>query len=468
MNKKVLLVTLIISSLLIIPACRTKAPGTPLQDYTGVELTYYKLHDNSEVISPYIDEFIKTHPGLKINYRKFTDQENYETTILNEMAAGKGPDIISMPNTWFASNYQKTTPLPQEFASIDQYDQTFVSIASKDLIFEDYAPSTDQEETRRIYGIPLHVNTLALFYNKQHFEEKLPQRGRPAGNWNQIREETPQLTLKNTSFTGLQRSAIALGTANNISLATDIIYLLLLQGEISFYNQSLTAAIFSSDGAAAADNKAFNIIDFYTSFASESKPNYTWNKFVTSDAPGQEIQAFAKGEVSMIIGYPETYQQILGQIEVLKNQGEQTIVKDNIRISPIPQITTEESGSKKSTYAKYYAETVSRNSQHSELAWEFIVFMAQQENAKKYFEATKKPTSRRDLIEEQSKHPIYGVFVSQIGYAESIPMVNAEKYREIITTLINKINTSGLQQTDIKLAQYQINQLIPTEGVINK
>lgn len=63
-----------------------KEPGQKAEDYTGVELTYYKVFDDSDVIEPFINEYLAAHPGLKIRYRKFVDFDEYQKTILDEMA----------------------------------------------------------------------------------------------------------------------------------------------------------------------------------------------------------------------------------------------------------------------------------------------------------------------------------------------------------------------------------------------
>ena len=46
-----------------------------------IELTYYKLFDDSDVIEPIIQEYRAIHPNVKINYRQFTDSEEYYDLI---------------------------------------------------------------------------------------------------------------------------------------------------------------------------------------------------------------------------------------------------------------------------------------------------------------------------------------------------------------------------------------------------
>ena len=61
-----------------------------------VQLVYYKLFDDEDVMNPLIAKFQATHPNISVRYRKFEDVEAYEDLLLNEMAEGEGPDIFPL------------------------------------------------------------------------------------------------------------------------------------------------------------------------------------------------------------------------------------------------------------------------------------------------------------------------------------------------------------------------------------
>ena len=87
--------------------CFRKKEAVTRSSSDQVELTYYKLFDNSDVIEPLIQEYMALFPNVRVNYKQFTDTEEYYDLILNELAEGEGPDIFSVPNTWFLKNYKK-------------------------------------------------------------------------------------------------------------------------------------------------------------------------------------------------------------------------------------------------------------------------------------------------------------------------------------------------------------------------
>ncbi len=442
--------------------CRKKTPPPDQKDYSGVELTYYKVFDEADVIEPLLAEFEAEHPGLKINYKKFSDFDEYQRTVLNEMAEGEGPDVFSMQNTWFATNFKKLAPMPESFGGPEDFAETFVDVAYKDLVH------VDVDGTRKIFGMPMTVDTLALYYNKEHFEDRLPSKGKPSSTWEGIKEDVVALNKEDNSFDRFEVSGIAMGRGDNIDRAVDILYLLFLQYGVKFYDDQIAEATFAGKHDGNVSFPAISALELFVGFADPDQKHYSWNEFVVDDdSDEQEIKAFAEGKVSMIIGYAYTYDLVLNQISVLDSVGQATIDKSAIRVAPVPQLYDPEvSTEKRVTYASYFAETVSRNSEHPDLAWELLLFLTSKDVLDEYFEETHNPTSRRDMISDQSKDPIYGVFASQIGYAESFPILEYYSYKGVFEDLINRANNEGVNKSGLSDAQDLINEMIPKEGFV--
>jgi len=455
-------ILILIITIISFSSCRLKAPAELARNYDGIELTYYKMYDDSEVMEPMINQYIASHPGLKINYKQFTDFEQYINLILNEMAEGEGPDVFSMQNTWFKSNYKKLSPMPAEFGGIEGFSATFVDVAYKDLV------RPNQKGIETVYGIPLTVDTLAIYYNKDQFEDRIPSQGKPSTTWDGILKDISLLSKEDSSFSRFEVAGIALGRSDNIERAVDILYLLFLQNKIDFYNENYSEAIFASKLKGSSYMSTSEIMDFYTSFANPNHKNYTWNNYL-ADEEGKELEAFARGKVSMIIAYSFTYEQIINEINILKSKGVKTIDKESIKVAPIPQsFDPKNSTEKRVAYASYFAETVSRNSEHADIAWDFLVFMASSDNLTYYFDKLKHPSSRRDMINEQKNYPIYGVFASQVGFAESFPIIDYKVYKTLFKNLISKINDGENGKQLLLNVQDKISSLLPTEGLIQE
>ncbi|MFA6917497.1 MAG: extracellular solute-binding protein [Candidatus Gracilibacteria bacterium] len=465
-NLKKILAGLLVATLVFgISGCRTKDPQQS-QVYTGVKLTYYKPFDDSEVMDPLINEYQATHPGVQITYKKFADFDEYQKTVLSEMAEGEGPDIFSMPNWWYASNLGKIAPLPEDQGGTkDVFSGLFVDVATSDLV------RVDKDGLEKVYALPMTVDTLALYYNKDHYEDRIPDRGKPAKTWEGIKEDVALLNKINSSTGDFDVSGIAMGRWDNISRAVDTLYLLFLQYGVGFYNDAISEATFAARHEGLLTYPGLEALNLFVSFADPSQKHYSWAaNSADLNIPDAEIDAFARGNVSMIIGYAYAYNDIVNRISVLKAKGERAMNKDSIRIAPIPQVyDPDTSQEKRVTYASYFAETVSRNSKNAEVAWDFLIYLTSNDVLKKYFDTIHKPTSRRDMIDPQSKDPIYGVFSKQIGYAESFPIVDYYRYKEIFTeTLRKSYEQGGGTKSNLVDAQDLIDTMLPKDGYVNK
>jgi ABC-type glycerol-3-phosphate transport system substrate-binding protein len=444
-----LLLFILISSLF---GCRLK--GTTEETPENIELVFYGLYDDSEIYDPIIKEFENKNTNVTITYKQFTDVNEYEQLIVNELAEGKGPDIFSIHNTWLAKHQNKIIPAPDTISAADFRD-VFVSVCADDLIRVD---STDN--TEKVYALPLFVDSLALYYNKKMYEDVIPERGKPPTTWEELKDDVYKLTKADDSFEKFQTAGIAMGRSDNILRANDIFYMLMLQNGVQFYNDDYSSAIFAN----SQDKKylASEALDLYTSFGIENNKNYSWNDTISDPSSSEkEIIPFVKGKVAMIIGYSYLYNEIKNQIDVIGKK-ENAISSSDVKIASIPQIfDPKKDSSSKAAYADYFAETVSRNSKNPDIAWEFLDFLVSKENAKYYHEKTNRPTARRDLIDEQKQEPNYGIFASQSGFAKSYLIYDDQKYSSIFSDAISSVITGSKSDDSLKKAQTKVNDILP-------
>jgi ABC-type glycerol-3-phosphate transport system substrate-binding protein len=215
-------------------------------------------------------------------------------------------------------------------------------------------------------------------------------------------------------------------------------------------------------------NPATEALTLYTGFALPANKNYSWNAYLADvNSALKEMDTFSKGKVAMIFGYSYLYDQILADIKELQQKGVNTIDVKNIRIAEVPQvIDAKTSTEKRVAYASYYAETVSRTSQNPAEAWDFINYISSKQNLKFYNEKTHRPTSRRDMIVDQVKDPIYGVFAQQIGYAESLAIYDDARYKMIFSKAIDSVLATVSPTDAIRTAENEINGLLPEGGLI--
>ena len=189
-------------------------------------------------------------------------------------------------------------------------------------------------------------------------------------------------------------------------------------------NQLLTEATFD-DQVVVGEGEQKEIfkpgedaLDFYLAFSDNTRPVYSWGKQMS-----YSIDAFVEGKAAMMINYPHN-------IPVVQSKAPHL----NFTTSPVPQL---QDRSEDVNYASYWGFTVSKNSQNIDVAWQFIDFLLQPDNLKKYLAAAQLPTARRDLILYQQQETKLRHFANQIISARSWYQGDSFAVEAVLADMIN-------------------------------
>lgn len=421
-------------------------------------LVFYHSGDDAKVYQSLISQYQKKNPKLKVILKTFDNLQTYEARLVNEMAEGRGPDIFVMPNDWFYRHIRKIQPAPTALMNADTFRKTFVDTADRDLI------RPDQSGNLRIFGLPMYVDSLAAYYNKDQFEDRLPAQGQPSDTWTGFLNDVFQLTKVESGF--LQVAGAALGRADNISTGVDVLYALMLQLNTEFYGKGNRVATFGT--VSGSKKSGLDALALFTSFTDATQKNYSWNSSFTGFSSAPEVDAFAQGKASVIFGYSDTYQKIFDAISQYEARKQLVINQASIRIAPFPQfVNPDASVQKRVTLARYMALTVSRNSKYSNQAWDLLSFMTNSANLQTYSTETHRPPSRRDLLETFKKDPFYGVFALQSAYAVSAPMYNDFLFHPLFVDAVTRVvDLRETAASSFKKAEVQVSALLPEEGFL--
>lgn len=425
-----------------------------------ITINYWKVFEEKSNLSELINLYKKQNPHVNINYKTFTAEE-YEKELLNALAEDRGPDIFSIQTTSMRAYVPKIYPLPEKITTYVAFEagsikkdiytgkkvKNSLSIRNVNELFPDVV-ADNQVIANKIYGLPLSIDSLALFYNR----DLLNNAGisAPPVTWDDFVAQVSRLTKKDDDGNIIQAGA-AIGTAYNISRATDILSLLMMQAGTQMADAS-GYATFSRNPAnyQGTELAPASALNFYNSFASPSAERYTWD----NDLPNSR-QAFMEGRTAFYLGYAY-------DIPIIKTQAP----KLNFDITPVPQ-----QGSQTVNFANYWVETVSKKSKNFNEAWDFILFItANAENNKKYLTTAntpnpQKPVALRSLIQwqtEQSGVNLLVPFDDQVLTARSwYKGKDATAAENIFKTLINN-NLLGTDETKklIETAATQINQTL--------
>ena len=421
-----------------------------------VELTWWGTLDDPETFTEIISDYQQTHPHIKITYRKLREQE-FEQELLNALAEDRGPDIVSIRNNAVVKYASKLEPLPASTRmaysitqkSLGIKEETFIEIRENPSITPIQLQNLFVDVVRddviidgKIYGLPLSVDTLVLFYNRDLFNNaSIPL---PPSDWLTVQENIKRLTFRNQSG-ALVQGGIALGTSQNIESYADILSLLMMQnGAQMTVGRQATFGLVPPTATDRSYNPGPEAVRFYTDFANSSKEAYSWN----TDFPNS-IDSFAEGRVAMVFGYHRHVQYLEA-----KRAG-----KLNYGIAKVPQIQAQ--GRTEINYASYWIQSVTQKSQYKNEAWDFIQFLTRHNQAKKYSEKTKRPAALRSLIQEQLTDDELQLFANQALTAKSWYRGNDPQAMEsAFGQLIETVRQGGTMREAIEIAAQKIQQTL--------
>lgn len=404
------------------------SPGTGTQAAT---LEFWGVFDDRSVFDESFRAFEAANKDIKVNYRSVPFVE-YEQTLLNALAAGQGPDVLMVHHTWLPKHGDKLRSLPDQFPGMEgplmtvrQFQDTFVDVAATDLISDG-----------KIYGMPLYVDTLGLFYNK----DMLNSAGiaLPPATWTEFQDAVRKLTQYDASH-NIVRSGAALGTARNINRSTDILMMLMLQSGVHMTDDNNTQAVFSRtvDGQPVGERA----VQFYTDFANPAKEVYTWNS--TQD---YSVDAFVSGKTAMMLNY--SHQSAAVRLAAPRL---------NFGIARVPQASAVDAR----TYANYWPLTVSLQSQRPNEAWKLVHYLTAGDGTVPYLNASARPAARKDLINQQRSDPNLGVFAEQALTARSWYQIDNRAIETIFADIIDAVNFGRQSIRDaLKAAENKISVLM--------
>lgn len=425
--------TLLSASLLMLSGCG-ESKSVPYE----ITLEVWGTFDDSEIFNQVTADYNKINPYVKeVKYRKLAP-ETYKEDLVNAMASGTGPDIFMLKNTWSPSFADKAVVAPTQI-----FNEKIVREAFVDVVAEDFL-----NKNKEIMAVPLSVDSLALYYNKDIFNTAGIVS--PPRTWEELIAMVPILT-KLDAFGNINQSAVALGTGDNVNRSSDLLLTLMMQ-----FGSSIADGQFAEDSDVQA-------LDFYTRFAKLGLPTYTWNQ-----RQHYSIDAFYEGTLAMMLNYSYHYPTI-----------KQKNAKLNFAVAPLPQFKDKTPVN----FANYWGFAVAKNKTQAITAndkpeitlspenyqkarihesWQFLNYLTLPhptnmitmtnvftgefaemtmpfDPAKKYLEMTKKPAARRDLLETQKGDLILSPYTTSNLIAKTWKPGNTEQAEGLLVEAINMV-----------------------------
>lgn len=348
-------------------------------------LTYWGLWEDQPVMRPVLDEYEKTHPKIKVDY-KMQNILEYRERLKSALDQHKGPDIFRIHDSWIPMFRENLSPVPADIYSASEYEKIFYPVVKDTLrIGANYV------------AIPLEVDGLAMYINDDLFG---PTGYSVPKTWDEVRKAALAMSKCQTPD-GVCRlgsqiliSGTAMGSTKNVDHWQEIISAIMMQNNVNLY--------------APANPNASDVLSFYSNF---NRAFGIWN----DDLPSSTKQ-FASGKVGIYFGPSWRVFDIKTLNKNLK-----------FSIHPLPQLPIVPERNEKEIYiASYWVESVNSSSSSSKEAWELLKYLSSKEVMQKLYSQAQKsgrdfgePFSRRDLADQIKDNPYIGSFIKNAELARS-------------------------------------------------
>lgn len=390
--------------------CKSTQVAQQQASVAPVKLEYWTVYDDVDELKTLVAQYTASRPYVTVNIRQLLPGEIYQR-LIEQLADDRGPDIISLRNQWMPGLKNKLATMPAQVTDNtvqitgDSFNsKTVITPGTRQMLT---VPQLDREYVRsvkqdvvmdnQIYGLPLSLDTLAVFYNKDILDRasiaEVPK------TWKDLQDDVKKITKLDKAGKMIQAGA-ALGNSTNVTGYDDLLYALFEQSGLRFVDKLSGRPLFENTQSGSEDQPpGMTVMDFYTNFSNPASEFYSWNK----DQP-QALDSFSNGSLAFFFGYSYHTAAIRARAPQL-----------NFGVVPLFQFNPENPVN----VANYWVQSVTKKSKNQEAAWGLIDYLAHSPATKQYLDKTSRPTALRTYISTQQDNPDLSPFVSQVLVANS-------------------------------------------------
>jgi ABC-type glycerol-3-phosphate transport system substrate-binding protein len=439
MDKRFIIIGVGVLLIIVLGIILLTSGKTTKKTSSNTDLVIWDSFDNKDSFDEMIQSFENQNPKIKVQYVK-KNPATYENDSVNAIANGNGPDIWIVPSNWMPKHHEKMATMPEKTldpngkeTNAATYKDKYVAVAYQDNVIDN-----------QVYGIPLFMDSLSLFYNQDLIGQKYDAyvQSHPNADLSSIKPlfDNPPTTWGD--LTNLIKyygpNAIALG-ATNVENSSDILTAIMLQYGAQMNSDDKASALFhtSTSTNGYTPYPGAKALTFFTSFARSGDPNFTWSKDEKS-----AYDDFVKGKVAMMISYSQIQAQLTKDMS------------NRFQVSAIPQTNK---SSDPIDLAYYQVLTVPKNATNSQAAWSFINYLTNDQNQADvgYFTTTHLASPKLASIKNSSN-----ALDVQNKFASSWYNPDPAKVNDIFKNAISQALDGQNPQTVIEGAAAQVTTLL--------
>lgn len=217
----------------------------------------------------------------------------YQAELVNAIAAGTGPDLIFLSQSDIGVLSDKLVPIPYQSLSQAEFIGSFIDEGQLFITPQGYL------------ALPFIIDPLVMYWNRDTFTAA--GFSQPPQYWNDFLSLAPRITSIDAG-SNIRKSAVGMGTWNNVSNAKAILSALMMQTGDFITNRTSEGKLEAMLGVkpdTADAPPASEALRFYTDFANPSKVTYSWNRALPNS-----YTSFTAGDLAVYFGFASEYRSI--------------------------------------------------------------------------------------------------------------------------------------------------------------
>lgn len=366
---------------------------------------------DSQQIEKYMQQLQATDKSFQNVTYVQKNPRTYDQDLVNAIAAGTGPDLFMITQEELGQFVDKVANIPFSAVSQSAYTNSFIDESS---VFSN---------SQGAWALPFLVDPLVMYYNRDLLSSagvaQAPQ------NWDDFLTLAPKITSLDSSQ-NVARSAVALGTWDNVDHAKAILSALIMQAGdpiVVSSGQGLESA-FGQTPASAPENPAASALRFYTEFANPSKTSYSWNRSLPNSG-----HAFIAGDLAVYFGFAS---ELPGFVEANPNL--------HFGVAPLPQLS---GAAVHVTYGELMGLSISRTAHNPSGALTIAQKMTAQAAVQAGIGIFNLPPVRRDVGIDASASAPMQVFAQSALIARGWYDPDSARTSSIFKTMVDSVTTGA-------------------------
>ena len=364
----------------------------------------------ADTIDKYVQEInMARAQQLQINYVQI-NPSNFNTTFINALAGGSGPDIVLLPQDLISRYTSKVVPIPYNVLPQRTFMDTYVGGTELYL------------GSQGVLAVPLLIDPLVMYWNRDLFTN-VGLAGYPQ-YWDLFPGIVSKLTEKDAN-SNIQKSLVALGEFANVPHAREIFGSLLLQlgNPVTVSNSGALVSTLGNSSSFQGEKNTTQVLNFFTQFADPTSPDYSWNRGLPS-----ADSDFLSGKLAVYFGFAS-------EINQLRNKNPNI----NFDAAPIPQVRN---ASIKAVYGTIYGLSIVKSSANPTNSYNVIQILTDPSNLSTLVSLTYLPPTRRDMIAAGTTDPYLSIFYNAALITKSWADIDPNQSNSILSVMVESM-TSG-------------------------